>query len=168
VKSNTRHSFATFMMAFALCALCAVASMRASAQSPPENTIVMVCEHGSVKSLMAASIFNRRAKERGLPFHAISRGVNPDASVPTPIAEALGRDGFDVTHFVPTLATAGDLTGAHRVVAIGVDLSAIAPVAVPKTIRWDDVPAASVDFAAARASIAKHIELLLDELARKP
>ena len=155
------------MMALALCALCAVASLRASAQSSAENTIVMVCEHGSVKSLIAASLFNRRAKERGLPFHAISRGVNPDATVPEPIAESLGRDGFDVSHFVPTLATAEDLTSAHRVVAIGVDLSAIAPVAVPTTSHWDDVPPASVDYAAARASIEKHIELLLDELAGK-
>ena len=76
-------------------------------------------------------------------------------------------DGFDVSHFVPTLATAEDLTSAHRVVAIGVDLSAIAPVAVPRTSHWDDVPPASVDYAAARASIEKHIELLLDELAGK-
>lgn len=50
---------------------------------------------------------------------------------------------------------------------IDVDLSAIAPMAVPTTSRWDDVPAASVDYAAARASIGKHIELLLDELAGK-
>jgi protein-tyrosine-phosphatase len=168
MKSDTRHSFTTFMVVLAVSALCAVASLNASAQSSAENTIVMVCEHGSVKSLMAASIFNRRAKERGLPFHAISRGVNPDATVPGPIAEALGRDGFDVSHFVPTLATAEDLTSARRVVAIGVDLSAIAPVAISTTIRWDDVPAASVDYEAARASIERHIELLLDELARKP
>lgn len=154
-------------MVLAACALCAVASLRASAQNSAEYTIVMVCEHGSVKSLMASSIFNRRAKERGLPFHAISRGVNPDAAVPEPIAESLRRDGFDVSHFVPTLATAEDFTSARRVVAIGVDLSAIAPVAVPTTSRWDDVPAASVDYAAARASIEKHIELLLDELAGK-
>ena len=155
------------MMAFAVCALCAVASLSASAQGSPENTIVMVCEHGSVKSLIAASIFNRRAKERGLPFHAISRGVNPDAKVPTPIAEAMGRDGFDVSHFVPTLATAEDLSNARRVVAIGVDLSAVAPAAVQKTSRWDDVPAASVNYAAARTAIEEHIESLLDELAGK-
>jgi arsenate reductase (thioredoxin) len=165
VKSDTRHSFTTFMRVFAVCALCAVVSLSAFAQSLPENSIVMVCEHGSVKSLIAASIFNRRAKERGLPFHAISRGVNPDATVPEPIAKALGRDGFDVSHFVPTLATAEDLTSARRVVAIGIDLSAIAAAAAPSTSRWDDVPAASVDYAAARASIEKHIELLLDELA---
>jgi arsenate reductase (thioredoxin) len=127
----------------------------------------MVCEHGSVKSLMAASQFNRRAKERGLPFRAESRGVEPDAAVPARIAEALTRDGFDVSNFVPTRVTAEELTHARRVVAIGVDLTAIAPAAASTASRWDDVPPASVDYAAARASMEKHIELLLDELAGK-
>lgn len=40
-----------------------------------ENTIVFVCLHGSVKSQMASAHFNRVARERGLPFRAVSRGV---------------------------------------------------------------------------------------------
>lgn len=157
-----------FMVALAICALGPVAGSRASAQSSSESPVVMVCEHGSVKSLMAASMFNRRAKERGLPFHAVARGVTPDTAVPAKIAEAMGRDGFDVSHFVPAAATARDLTNARRVVAIGVDLSAIAPAAASAASHWDDVPPASVDYAAARASLEKHIDMLLDELAGKP
>ena len=167
MKPNIRRSFPTFVVALAICALYTVVSSRASAQSSAENTIVMVCEHGSVKSLMAALQFNRRAKERGLPFRAESRGVEPDAAVPAKIAEALARDGFDVSHFAPTRVTAEELTSARHVVAIGVDLTAIAPAAASKASHWDDVPPASVDYAAARASMEKHIELLLDELAGK-
>jgi hypothetical protein len=46
----------------------------------------------SVKSLMAASLFNKAAMQRGVPCRAIARGVSPDASVPSPIAAALGQD----------------------------------------------------------------------------
>ena len=167
MNPNTRLSFTALIVVLAFCGICAVASFRASAQTLSENNVVIVCEHGSVKSLIAASMFNRRAKERGLPFHAVSRGVNPDVTVPAPIAEALERDGFNVSHFVPTLVTAEDLTTARRVVAIGVDLSAAAPAAASLASRWDDVPPASVNYAAARASIEKHVELRLDELAAK-
>jgi arsenate reductase (thioredoxin) len=160
--THTWQSFLTLMVALGVCAL---APGRAPAGDSSEDTIVMVCEHGSVKSLMAASLFNRRATARGLPFRAVSRGVNPDAAVPKAIAAALERDGFDVSHFVPTLASAGDLTKARRVVAIGVDLASIAPAAAPVVRHWDDVPAASLDYAAARAALEKHIEALLDELA---
>jgi len=68
---------------------------------------------------------------------------------------------------VPTRAAADDLAHARRVVAIGVDLAALTPAAAAKASRWDDVPPASVNYAAARASIEKHVELLLDEIAGK-
>lgn len=52
--------------------------------------IVFVCEHGSAKSLVAASFFERMAKERGIVVRAVSRGTAPDASVPAAVVEALG------------------------------------------------------------------------------
>lgn len=165
---NARRAWPKTMVVLTICVLGAIAPLRAPAQGSPQNTVVMVCEHGSVKSLMAASQFNRRAQQRGLPFRAVSRGVSPDAAVPTAIAQALTRDGYDVSHFVPTRATAEDLANARRVVTIGVDVAAIAPAAVSTASRWDDVPPASVNYPAARAAIEKHVEMLLDELAGKP
>jgi hypothetical protein len=47
--------------------------------SPPTHQVVFVCEHGNVKSLMAASYFNTMAQARGLPFRAVSRGSAPDS-----------------------------------------------------------------------------------------
>jgi chromate transporter len=63
--------------------LLGVLAVRAPAiGADPTRTVVFVCEHGSAKSVVAASLFDRMAKERGLPVRAISRGTTPDASVP--------------------------------------------------------------------------------------
>ena len=64
------------------------------AKSP--RLVVFVCEHGSAKSLVAASFFERMAKERGIAVRAVSRGTAPDTSVPATVVEALRTDGFDV------------------------------------------------------------------------
>ena len=127
----------------------------------------MVCEHGSVKSLMAASLFNQAAMERQLPFRAIARGVNPDTTVPAPIALALTKEGFDVKSFVPTRVSDRDVAAASRVVAIGVDPKSFASAAHPAIDAWNDVPAASVDYTAARASLKRHINELLADLQAK-
>ena len=129
--------------------------------------VLMVCEHGSVKSLMAASLFNQAAAERHLPYRAISRGVNPDPSVPPPIVAALAQEGFDVKDFVPARFSGADLAGASRVIAIGVDPAAVSPGANVPIDTWSDVPAASVDYGAARASLKRHIDALLNELQQK-
>jgi arsenate reductase (thioredoxin) len=126
--------------------------------------VLMVCEHGSVKSLMAASLFNQAAVERHLPFRAIARGVNPDPSVPPPIAAALVQEGFDVEHFVPARFSAADVAGASRVIAIGLDPAILSPAANVPVDTWSDVPAASVDYGAARASLKGHVDALLNEL----
>jgi hypothetical protein len=41
-----------------------------------KETIVFVCLHGVVNSQMAAAYFNKVAKERGLSFTAVSRGID--------------------------------------------------------------------------------------------
>jgi len=126
--------------------------------------VVFVCEHGSVKSLIAASLFDQSAANRGLPFRAVSRGVNPDERVPPGIAAALLDDGFDVEGFRPQGLSPDDVAGATRVVAIGVDLAANGDEARAPIQSWDDVPAASVDYSAARAALQRHIDELLDDL----
>lgn len=130
---------------------------------PASVQVVFVCEHGSVKSLIAASLFERAAAERGLPFTALSRGIAPDAHVPAAIAAALARDGFDVTDVKPQAVTPPDLSGATRVVTIGVELAH--ERARTPAESWDDVPPASKDYAAARAALQRHIDALLDDLA---
>lgn len=53
-------------------------------EAQPVGTVLFVCEHGSAKSVVAAAHFNRLAEQRGLPFHAISRGTAPDEEMAPP------------------------------------------------------------------------------------
>ena len=134
-----------------------------SPASAPMKTVVFVCEHGSVKSLIAASFFNRLAEAQGLPFHAIARGQTPEAQVPEAIRVALRSDGFDVAGYRPSAYSAKELPEALRVVAIGVPVAA-GPPGSATLDRWDDVPAASEDYPASRAALQRHIEALLKDL----
>jgi arsenate reductase (thioredoxin) len=134
---------------------------------PRQEQVVFVCEHGNVKSVMAASYFNAAAKELGLSVHAVSRGVVPDStSVPVAIAEGLRRDGIDVSTFVPIRAAESDVRSSARVVLIGTDMPADVPVDGTPTEHWNDVPPASVDFAGARKSLRVHVRELILELER--
>jgi protein-tyrosine-phosphatase len=126
--------------------------------------ILFVCEHGSAKSLVAASLFERMARERGVDARAISRGTAPDPSVPPAVVEALRADGFDVAAFRPRALTGADVAAAVRVVAIGVDLGPLAAKAGPRTVRWDSVPPVSTSYPEARRDLVARIERLLEEL----
>ena len=44
------------------------------------STIVFICEHGSSRSFVAASLFDRIAEQRGLAVRALSRAVSPETS----------------------------------------------------------------------------------------
>jgi len=93
--------------------LAASGALLAAAFAPPaaagdpqggtgKTTIVFVCLHGSVKSQMAAAHFNRIASERGLPFTAISRGIEVDTSIPTRIRDGLNLDGLARLTTIPS------------------------------------------------------------------
>jgi len=148
-------------------ALAVLGSDGAAQGETPIAPVVFVCEHGNVKSLIGASLFNRIAKERGLPFHAVARGVTPEESVPPKIVYALRRDGVEVAAFKPERLSPMDVSTANRTIGIGVDLSAFSADARGPMERWDDVPPASIDYAASRAALLRHIEVLLDELGAK-
>lgn len=127
--------------------------------------VLFVCEHGNVKSLMAASYFNQLAAQRGVPFRAVARGVAPDSTtVPQAIAAGLHTDGFDVGDFHPSKVTTGDIAGAVRTVAISTDLPAGLGIDEQSIERWTDVPPASSDYDAARAALKAHVAALLDRL----
>src|SRR3954452_3761317 len=96
-----------------------------AADPTPARQVVSVCEHGKVKSLMAATYFNELAASRGLPFRAVSRGLAPDSdSVPEFVKAPLTAEGFDVTTFRPQRLTDADIAAAARVIAISTALPA--------------------------------------------
>ena len=125
--------------------------------------IVFVCEHGSVKSLIAATYFNRSARARGLPYRAVARGTAPEPTVPVPVREGLRAIGEDVSSYVPQLLQRSDLEGASLVVSFDQDIAAIVAGRV-RHLKWDDLPAVSTDYARGRDAIAKQVDSLIEAL----
>jgi arsenate reductase len=118
--------------------------------------ILFVCQHGGAKSVLAACYFNRMAAERGLPYVAESVAAeDPYDAVPPPVAESLLREGIDVRAFRPRRATAEEIAGAAKVIAIDCRVEGE---------RWDDVPMASVDLEGAAAAIRRHVLALIAQL----
>jgi arsenate reductase (thioredoxin) len=130
----------------------------------PAAPVLFVCEHGSVKSLIASEWFNRMARERGLPLRAVSRGVEPDAGVPAGVAENLRKDGFPVASLAPRRLEKSDIDGASHIVAIGADSPLFAQAKAPVE-RWSDIPPASTQYETSREAMRKRLEALFRTLA---
>lgn len=97
----------------------------ARAAEAPTRQVLFVCEHGNVKSLIAATYFNQLARSRGLPFRAVSRGLAPDSdTVPEFVKAPLGAEGFDASTFRPQRLTEADIEPSARVIAISTSLPA--------------------------------------------
>jgi protein-tyrosine-phosphatase len=130
------------------------------------KAILFVCLHGSVKSQMAAAHFNRIARERGLPYRAISRGVEIDAPIPTRIRDGLNLDGLAPLDDVPQALTPNEAAGAVKVIAF--DAVPDDKRGVAEVNYWSDVPPATKDYAAARDVIVRHIDDLVPALTERP
>jgi protein-tyrosine-phosphatase len=136
----------------------------AHAAPTDKQTVVFVCLHGSVKSQMAAAHFNRIAKERGLNITAISRGIEPDKTIPASIRSGLAHDGLAPESEVPSSLRADEASDAAGVFAfddVPGDRRGTADVT-----RWSDVPPALQDYAHSRDAIVRHVEEVVDRLAR--
>jgi len=125
--------------------------------------VVFVCLHGSAKSVIAEAYWNRLATRGGLDVPATSAGTEPDAAIPPHVIAGLLGDGLDVRDQRPRRATREDLAGAWRIIAFGCDLKGLAPPGV-SVERWDDVPAVSEGFDAARSAIVARVSALQAEL----
>jgi arsenate reductase (thioredoxin) len=156
-------------MRSALIALVVCVSLSACSSTPPAASspaqVLFVCEHGNVKSLMAAAYFNELARARRLPFRAVSRGLAPDSdTVPDFVKVPLTAEGFDVSTFHPQRLTPDDIAASDRVIGISTTLPAEA--GATKAEQWNDVPPASTDYARSRDGIKAHVEELVERLAR--
>jgi protein-tyrosine-phosphatase len=125
-----------------------------------------MCPHGAAKSVLASAYFERLAKERGLKVLVRSAGTEPDATIAPAVAAHLQRQGYATSTTPPRKATADDLAQADLVISLGCDLSGL-PTPRGTLMRWDDVPAPSVDFAKADDAIRSKVEALVDELVRQ-
>lgn len=129
--------------------------------------ILFVCLHGSAKSLTAAEYFQRLAAQRGLEVRVSSAGIHPDPDVPAHVVQGLLGDGIDVRGRRPSPVSREELANAWRVVSFGCDLGPMAPPGLAVE-RWDDVPAVSQDWSAARDAILGRLGPLLAECEGPP
>lgn len=125
--------------------------------------VVFVCEHGSVKSLIAALYFNQRAQLRGLRYTAVARGISPETSVPRSVELGLRAAGFDVARYVPQLFNTADVDGASLVVSFDQDTAKTVAGRVPE-LRWGNLPAVSADYARGRDEILERVDDLIEQL----
>ncbi len=139
-----------------------------SAQSSSKGDtarVVFVCEHGSAKSMIAATLFNRMAAERGLAARAVSRGTVPDDVIPTVVRDGLREDGVDVGNVTPKGLSVADARDARLFVAFDVRVPAAVSGGVP-TRQWDGLPSVLATFPQARDAIAARVRDLLAEVER--
>jgi chromate transporter len=150
----------------ALIAAAGVAGILLQAPGAPGRTtrVVFVCEHGSAKSLVASSAFERMARARGVRVEALSRGTAPDPAVPPAVVEALRGEGVDVASFRPQRLTDADAPAGTRVIAIGVPRDALPAGLRTRAELWTDVPPFSEGYPRSRAVLATHLDALLRQL----
>jgi protein-tyrosine-phosphatase len=126
---------------------------------------MFVCEHGTVKSVVAAAHFNHLARERGVRAVAVSRGTAPDTALTTLVRDALLADGVGPWRARPTPLRATDVEGASLVVSFHQPVEAV--VAGRAASRhWDGTPSAMRDYATGRGAILTRVTALLTELQR--
>lgn len=130
--------------------------------------IAFICRHGSIKSVIAAAWFNRRAAERGIAAHAAAYGAAPDDAVPAFVVAGLAAEGIDVAGSVPQGLTQAVLDGAAYHVLIDVPAVRHARTREVPTASWQDIPSATEDYAAASAALRARVEALLDALPDAP
>jgi protein-tyrosine-phosphatase len=153
-----------------LCSVTTMFATPATAQSVtatrprPPTGVVFVCEHGSVKSLVAMEHFNRKAQERGLPYRAVARGTAPAPTVPPSVREELLVDGFDVSSFVPQLLRATDVDNVALVVSFDDDISKTVGGRT-RYLKWDDLPGVLDDYPRGREAIVRQVDTLIETLA---
>lgn len=130
------------------------------------KTVVFVCEHGAAKSVVAMAYFEQLVSERKLPFTAISRGTNPDSAVPPLVLNGLAADGLRLGGFTPRKFSLADLASAITVISFDQPEVAVLVGSRLPSSAWDGLPAVSENYAIARDSIRRRVQVLVDSLAK--
>ena len=129
------------------------------------KTVLFVCEHGTVKSLLAKVLFEQYAQEVGLQMQAESRGTHADSTVPPWMLRGLALDKVDLGSWHPQSLGSADLATASYVVSFDVPQSATAAAHAPHT-QWDGLPSVTQDYSKGRDAIKVRVHQLVDSLKR--
>jgi arsenate reductase (thioredoxin) len=150
------------MKTFALIVLTITLTQTSMAQ---EKKIIFVCHHGAAKSVIAATYFNKLAKERNLNYVAEFRGTDPDSVVAPGAKEGLAKDNMVVSAAKPQKLLISDTANAERII-----LFTPVPADITNSIRtenWSAIQNIEGDYEARRNAIVKKINELLDTLEKQ-
>ncbi len=135
--------------------------------------VLFVCVHNAGRSQMAAALFNRLARERGLDWVAESAGTEPADRVHPEVGAVMAELGIDLSTARPRLLTSEDVETADRVVTMGCEVDAgVCPAIFIKNVEdWglpDPKGRSTDEVRAIRDEIRRRVEALLDGLAVDP
>ena len=130
-------------------------------------TVVFLCPHNALRSVIARALFDARAGGRA---RAESAGTEPDERVNERTIAVLREVGIDVSGEIPLRVTAEQLRRADRVVSLGCPLPPdLAVATVGKLEEWPMPDTAGKPVEAVREVrelIDARVRRLLDELER--
>ena len=129
---------------------------------PDSLDVLVVCQHGAAKSVIAARYLAELAQARGLNINASAAGVEPDEVIPAHVIAGLREDGVDDHETPPQAVTRELLESARIVVSFGCDLSALTEDS-DRIVQWTGVPAVSDGYDAARTEIVSRLHAMIDE-----
>jgi arsenate reductase (thioredoxin) len=147
-----------------LAILLAPSSAPRADEAAGEKTIVFVCLHGVVNSQMAAAYFNKVAKERGLSFTAVSRGIDLYQSIPVRIQDGLALDGLEPAN-APLALTPEEAGRASQVLAF--DIIPAEQRGRANVTYWSGVPIGVDNYETTRDEIVRRVDALIPTLANE-
>jgi arsenate reductase (thioredoxin) len=145
--------------------LFAIATLLTQTTMGQEKKIIFVCEHGAAKSVIAASYFNKIAKERNLDYVAECRGTNPDSVVSKSAREGLTRDHLFDPKTKPQKLLNSDTANVERIILFTTLPSDLKTDI--KTENWSNIQNVDADYDKRRNAIVKKINELLDSLEKE-
>ncbi len=139
------------------------ASAQTARNPAAPDTVLFICEHGTVRSLLAKLLFEEYAKDVGLAMVAVSRGTAIDSAVAPWMMRSLASDGFLIGTWHPQRLAASDLAHARHVVSFDLP-AAVSASTHARREQWDGFPSVSANYAAGRDTIAVRVRHLVDSL----
>lgn len=130
-----------------------------------DKKIIFVCEHGAAKSVIAASYFNKLARERNLNYTAECRGTDPDSVVSKSAKDGLTEDNLFNPGTEPQKLLKVDTVNVERIILFTTLPSDLKTNI--KTENWSNIPDLDTDYENRRNAIVKKINELLDVLEKQ-
>jgi arsenate reductase len=128
-----------------------------------KQKIVFVCEHGVLRSAIAAKCFNELAREKNLNWEAVPRAVNTDEGASEKTKAWLIKENFYDSSFRPTRISKKDIKqskGVYLFDALPADVKGKNKI----TGNWHDSQTFNGDYDQLKKTILFKVGLLIDSL----